>query len=29
MIRGSDVVFEVEYLLNGWVKKNEVNANLI
>ena len=23
------VMFEVEYLWNGWVKKDEVNANLI
>ena len=23
------VVFEVEYLWNGWIKKDEVNANLI
>ena len=27
-IRGPDVVFEVEYLPNGWVKKDGVNANL-
>ena len=24
-----DVAFEVEYLCNGWVKKDEVNANLV
>ena len=24
-IRGLDVVFEVEYFWNGWVKKNGVN----
>ena len=23
------VVFEVEYLCNGWVKKDDVNANLV
>ena len=28
-IRGPDVMFEVEYLWNGWVKKNGVNANPI
>ena len=28
-IRDTDVVFEVEYLENGWVKKVEVNANLV
>ena len=28
-IRGLDVVFEVEYLLNSWVKKDGVNANLV
>ena len=25
----TDVVFEVEYLCNGWVKNNGVNANLV
>ena len=28
-IRGPDVVFEVEYLWNGWVKKDGVNVNLV
>ena len=28
-IRDSYVVFEVEYLWNDWVKKDETNANLI
>ena len=28
-IRGPDVVFEVEYLWNGWVKKDGINANLV
>ena len=28
-IRGPDVVFEVEYLWNGWIKMNGVNANLV
>ena len=28
-IRGPDVVFEAEYLWNGWVKKDGVNANLV
>ena len=27
--RVTDVVFEVEYLYNGWVKKDGVNANLV
>ena len=27
-IRGPDVVFEVEYLWNGWIKMNKINANL-
>ena len=27
--RVTDVVFEVEYLCNGWVKKDGVNANLL
>ena len=26
---GPYVVFEVEYIWNGWVKKDRVNANLI
>ena len=26
-LKGPDVVFEVEYLWNGWVKKDGVNAN--
>ena len=25
----TDVVFKVEYLCNGWVKKDGVNANLV
>ena len=29
IIRDTYAVFEVEYLWNGWVKKDEVNANLI
>ena len=28
-IRGLDIVLEVEYLSNGWVKKDGVNANLV
>ena len=28
-IRVTDVVFEAEYLCNGWVKKNGVNANVV
>ena len=28
-IRGDLVAFEVEYLWNGWVKKDWVNANLV
>ena len=28
-IRGTYVVFKVNYLLNGWVKKDGVNANLV
>ena len=27
--RGTDVVFEAEYLCNGWVKNDGVNANLV
>ena len=29
MIRGPYVVFEPEYLKNGWIKNDGVNANLI
>ena len=28
-VRVTDVVFEVEYLCNGWLKNNTVNANLV
>ena len=28
-ISGHYVVFEVEYLWNGWVKKNGVNVNFV
>ena len=28
-VRATDVVFEVDYLCNGWVKKDGVNANLV
>ena len=28
-IKGTDVVLEVEYLWNGWVKKDEVNATFV
>ena len=28
-VRVTDVVFEVEYLCNGWVKQDGVNANLL
>ena len=27
--KGPDVTFEVEYLWNGWVKKDGVNANQV
>ena len=29
LVRGPDVVFEVEYLWNGRVKLDGVNANLV
>ena len=28
-IRGPHVMFEVEYLWNGWVKKDGVNVNVV
>ena len=28
-VKGADIMFEVKYLWNGWVRKDGVNANLV
>ena len=28
-IKGPDVVFKIEYLWNGWIKKDGVNAKVV